>query len=202
MITEENVTTENSGTYIGDFPARDVCAFCNVEWQDGTEYNDQKLGVVKKLWVVANGYHSFHLPAALLPMDWLVYRGMIPQAIIVYIAALIYIFLVTLLFLHILPFFPISESYHASIASIIAFLSYEAMMGFVSIHLYYKHVCRCLEKRNLKGRKDLECEELKESLAKQGKPSVIRAILFRIIMNLFIACAEGILVTVRYGILG
>ncbi len=200
LSTAETSETEKSGTYIGDFLAQDVCAFCNVKRKEDYPYYDKSLGIVHKIWTSHNRYRAFNWVGGLLPVDWLVYRGMIPQAIIVHIFCLLYYFIMNAALPPMLAaLFPKFAAYHTLLYYIIFLGIMVTAMGFISTIVYKHHVFRQLKKRNLSHRKNFECPELDESLRKQGKPSIKRAIVYRLITYLSFACIEGLIITLVYG---
>lgn len=200
MNTDKKVTSDvNTDLCIGDFPAQDVCDFCNVEWKEGIKYDSESLGIVKHIISYTNGYLYFNRIAALFPVDWLVYRGMIWQGTITHAISIICYFLCLHFYNSQNLYFEKAAPFNPVFAFLTVLVPLCLIMPFLSVPLYHKHICKCLEARGLKKRKNTDCPELKESLRRQGAPSVKRVILFRIITSLLYACIEGIYITVRYG---
>ena len=84
MDAKENIKTNENATYIGDFLAQDICAYCNVDWQEGMTIEDKELKIVHKLWLMENGYTVLCWPGAIFPVQWLIYRGLLPQAVTIF----------------------------------------------------------------------------------------------------------------------
>ncbi len=195
------------GVYIGEYLAKDVCAFCNVEWQEDMDYTDKRLRVVRKIWTMNNGYRSFCWPGAFLPMDWLAYRGMLKQAFWLDVFAAIGLSFLLVLCSAFGMFVEAEFGYSAgiwteAILCIICIALFVCTMGHITINMYNDYVFKCLDERKLKNRKDVDCPELEASLRAQGKPSVIRAILFRLAIVLLFECLEGVWMILAYGVLG
>ncbi len=198
MEQKENVM-ENR---FGDFLVCDVCAFCNADMSEG----QKKPTIIDKLKAKFNGYKAFCWPGAILPVEWLAYRGAVGYAFVVEIVLKIAAFFIVLGLDKICEqavswvYFPISAigaelEVMAYVVLAVLFIIAVVIMGNVSINLYYKYVCKCLNERGLAERPDTECPELSESLKKQGKPSVLRAIVFRLLLVFMWTCVGDVVLT-------
>ncbi|MBQ7972574.1 MAG: hypothetical protein IJ291_03875 [Lachnospiraceae bacterium] len=199
----ETITNKDTkeGTYLGDFLARDIASFCGVEWHEDIRIYHSNLKLLKPLWGLQNKSFVFWLPGGLVPVDWLVYRGMTGAAILVDILFTIYMLGASLL-IHFLAEDILFDFvfYHDEFAWILlyalAYLPFLVAMGIINIRLYRKHVLKILNKRGLKNRPDEKCPELHESLVKEGKPSFVRVLIYRAVYLLVVTCIWGVAFTV------
>jgi len=200
----ENIKKEGSA-YIGDYLGRDLAAFCGGTWYEGIQPGNKDLKIMDKLWSIQNGYFTFCWPGAIVPIDWMVYRGMVGRAIIFNIISCVYFgvayFIST--FLGVMVEYRKSGSVVETEWTILGvfilfWLLYAFLMGIYTIHAYRRNVFRKLEKRGLKNRMDVDSFELKESLRKEGKRSFLRVIVYRVVATLISTCIGGIATTIIY----
>lgn len=193
----ENIKKEGSA-YIGDYLGKDLAAFCGGIWYEGIQPGNKDLKIMDKLWSIQNGYFTFCWPGAILPAEWLAYRGMIGWAAIVDVIMFVCFIVANYLSKLCADAIEIDGNWPRIIVMAAFYLLYAFGMGICTIRLYRKNVMKKLDKRGLKNRKDLTCPELEESLKHEGKTSILRAIVYRVMALLIGACIMGISLTCIY----
>ncbi len=190
MEEQKTDLKESEPDRIGNFLAEDVCAFANVEWRESTHLQDKSLGIVSDLVTYYGGYYTWNLFGGLFSSDWLVYRGMIPQGIVTCILSWIYLIIVMMISFKVMD----EEGTAVLVGFVVFVISRAILMGMMSTGLYDSYMSKRLTARGLDNsryRGTIHCEELKESLAKEGKPSIKRVLFFRVLRMLvfFVVCS-------------
>lgn len=158
--------------YINGMYIEDIYAY--------THANTTDKGIVDGVKTYANGYAFFSWPAALTESLWYVYRGMVKEAIIFDAVAM-------LLGGYLL---------HTTVwAGLLVFMALMIWRGMAAIPSYYKRLYRAIDQRGLFKRPPEEIPAVKESLAREGKPSVIRVIVYLILKCFVAVCMSDIVYT-------
>lgn len=179
--------TEEKDEYIGQFLRVDVLAFCNAVDEDG---NNLRAGmrIARKVEKAIKKYPTFSLSAFLFHSLWFAYRGMIGQAVLVDVFKLIFVLAGV-----ILP----SKSMVAWIVYLISYLIYGLVLGLYAVPWYGKYMSRCLKKRNLEQRKKISCDTLQDSLRRQGKVSVGRAVCYSVLHGMAFFVVKSLFLLLR-----
>lgn len=163
--------------YIGEIYAEDVYAYVNVS--AAKAYREP--GITGALKAHKAGCVSFYWPAALTETLWYAYRGMIKEAVFFDAVSMI----LGGIILH-----------YSRKACFILFVFFAILKGFLAVPLYYIRIKDAVEKRGLLMRSSQEIPEIAESLSKEGKPSVPRAVLYLFLKCFAAICLDSILFTV------
>ncbi len=132
----------------------------------------------KKVVVYRNGYRIFHIPVFFLGSNWFAYRNMIGWAFLYDVVLRAGCILVTIIG------FLSGWTTEVQIGKGIFTLANAIFWGYMSIPLYVKKIEKIFEERALLNRSDEQNEVIEASLRKEGKPSVIRAVVYRIFVEM------------------
>ena len=149
--------------YVGQILYYDLCAYCH------------NMNIVEKLRRAAVHDKAFHVPAMLFTTGWFAYYGMMKTAIIIDIIRWV-----------VLTLMP------NGLFKVIAAFVWMVLTGFIAIPLYYKHINKIMNNRGLLMRADVKSEKISQSLAKEGQPSLKRALIYCVFLLLTIQCCNGI----------
>lgn len=132
-----------------------------------------------------NGYRTFNKPILFVGSCWFAYRNMVGWAFIydwVLVVGNVLVTIMGILF---------DWTTGLLIGKVILFVANAIFWGYISIPLYTKNIEKVFSERALFNRVDEQNEVIENSLRKEGKPSVIRAVVYRVLVNMFfttIAC--------------
>ena len=156
--------------YLNEMYIEDVCAY--VHGDSGSE------GIVENVKSYGNGYAVFSWPAALMGSWWYVYRGMVKEAVL----------------FDVVTMFVAGYLFHTKVwAGLLVYAALMVWKGMAAIPSYYKRIYHAIEQRGLCKRLPEEIPAVKESLANEGKPSVVRVVLYLLVKCLAIVCVNDIL---------
>lgn len=174
--------------YIGEYLTQDVRAFCS---SDDEYWNEDALLLQFKS--IENKYLCFHWPILFLGGIWFAYKGLMKTAVKIDLLKWGLQFLC-------MAICRLNDWYKFEIwAVLIITLIYQAFIAGVGPEIYWKHIRLCLDKRGLKGRSPIECNELKKSLCEEGKSSAKRAIHYVIFFSFLTKlCVEDLLTTLYW----
>jgi len=159
--------------YINGMYIEDIYAY--------THANTSDKGIIANLKTYANGYAFFCWPAAFTESLWYVYRGMVKEAVLFDVIAM----------------FLGGYLLHTTVwAGILVFVVLVIWRGLAAMPFYYRRVREALKQRRLEKRSPEEIPAVKESLAKEGKPSIIRVIVYLAIKCFAAVCLNDILYTI------
>lgn len=187
------------GERMGKFASEDVYAFCGTDFAECVE-KQQAPKLIQQVYALKNGYKAFCVPGGLIPAEWLAYRGAVGTALFLEVIIRLLWIPVEVIFVLLDKAFLV-ELHWLLILGTLLWLVFYCTMGFISMWLYYRYLIRNLKKRKLENRENEPCSELKESLKKQGKPSVWRAVLFRVFFLILWICVEDIFNTIIFNLI-
>ncbi len=160
--------------YIGDFWKEDVTAFCNAIKMNGQK---SKTGtkLVENIEKSKKKYPTFVWPAFIFHSLWFVYRGMMVRAIVLDAIKIVMLLIGVAIS---------SEEGAVRVLYVLGYVIYGFFLGLYAVPWYDKYVTTCLKERKLEKREYISCDELKESLARQGKPSLGRAVFYSVLQGM------------------
>ncbi len=173
---------DSKDCYIGEIYQEDVYAYVNMKKDSSnaseTPYWQIETGLVKSIREYQYDYTPFCWQAAITETLWYAYRGMIKEAIV--------FDAITLIFGGIILRF-------SWIFGILFFAFLAIMKGFLAVPLYYERIKKSVELRGLLMRSAGESEAAYESLKKEGKPSIMRAVFYLLGKCFAAICLDSIL---------
>lgn len=183
---------------ISGYDAGYVCDYFGIAQMEDRTLDDAGYGIVREIkQCVENKRRSVHFPAMLLQPIWFAYRDMYGCSLAsTSLFAILYMVLQRLISL----FGMNADWKFIAVCFFGAWIINGIVAGILAIPMLSKKVFVFLNGCGLYGEAYTEDKELHALLSKKGKPSLLRVPFYLLTQFLFLACAEAVFVTVKYGL--